>query len=143
MVARVVVFPEPVGPVTRKRPRGRRISSLQTSGRPICSKVRSLLGMRRKQMARSPRCRKTLSRRRSICIVDMGYFLRGRFRESSLGGGGLGVDLGGGGDFGGGGDAAENLELPVAHQRAHAVGERGPPQLGDGGELEGQLADLG
>ena len=37
IVAREVVLPEPVGPVTMYKPRGRRISSLQIMGRPISS----------------------------------------------------------------------------------------------------------
>ena len=44
-------------------PRGRLISSLQMVGRPICSKVRSWLGIRRSAIAMSPRWRKTATRK--------------------------------------------------------------------------------
>ncbi len=44
MLARLVVLPEPVGPVTRIKPRGRTMSRLIASGMPTCSKDRNWLG---------------------------------------------------------------------------------------------------
>ena len=64
MLARLVVLPEPVGPVTSSRPRGRVMSRLMASGMPICSKVRNWLGMRRSTMPMLPRCLKTATRKR-------------------------------------------------------------------------------
>ena len=61
----MVLLPEPVGPVTRNRPRGRVTSRLQTSGTPSCSGVRSLLGICRSTIATLPRCLKTLTRNRA------------------------------------------------------------------------------
>ena len=43
IVASVVVLPDPVGPVTRSRPRGRSSSSMTFGESPICSNDRSLL----------------------------------------------------------------------------------------------------
>ena len=62
IVASDVVLPDPVGPVTMYRPRGRRISSLQIGGRPISSNVISWLGINRSAIATSPRCLKIATR---------------------------------------------------------------------------------
>ncbi len=56
--ARLVVLPEPVGPVTRISPRGRVISSSMTAGSPSCSKVRNSFGIRRSTSPMLPRCLK-------------------------------------------------------------------------------------
>ena len=69
IVASEVVLPEPVGPVTMKRPRGRRISSLTIGGSPISSKVSSVFGISRSTIATSPRCRKTATRKRASVAV--------------------------------------------------------------------------
>ena len=61
-----VVFPDPVGPVTKNNPRGRVMRSLTTGGRPICSIVRNSLGIRRSTMAIVPFCLKTLTRNRAL-----------------------------------------------------------------------------
>ena len=71
MLARLVVLPEPVGPVTRSRPRGRMISRLMASGMPICSNVRNWLGMRRSTMPMLPRCLKTATRKRKPSVNSM------------------------------------------------------------------------
>ena len=65
-LASVVDFPDPVGPVTRNRPRGRQTIFLQTSGTPSCSGVSILLGICRSTMAIVPRCLKTLTRNRAM-----------------------------------------------------------------------------
>ena len=44
MLARLVVLPEPVGPVTSSKPRGRMMSRRMASGMPICSKVMNCAG---------------------------------------------------------------------------------------------------
>ena len=63
--ARVVVLPEPVGPVTRTRPRGRMIRSLSTGGVPRSSKLKSLLGICRRTMPTKPFCLKIETRKRA------------------------------------------------------------------------------
>ena len=63
--ASVVDLPEPVGPVTRMRPRGLNSRSLTDSGRPICSKVSILLGIWRSTMPKLPFSLKTLTRNRA------------------------------------------------------------------------------
>ena len=64
--ARLVVLPEPVGPVTRIRPRGRWINCSMTGGRPSCSKVRNSLGIRRSTSPMLPRCLKMATRNRAM-----------------------------------------------------------------------------
>ena len=61
----MVVLPEPVGPVTRIRPRGLYSSSLADSGMPICSKVSILLGICRMTMPKLPFSLNTLTRNRA------------------------------------------------------------------------------
>ena len=65
IAASVVDLPEPVGPVTRTRPRGRSASLAITGGRPRSSKVRTLNGICRMTIATQPRCLKTLPRKRA------------------------------------------------------------------------------
>ena len=62
--ASVVDLPEPVGPVTRMRPRGLKRSSLTEGGRPICSSVRSVEGIIRRTQPQRPRSLKTETRKR-------------------------------------------------------------------------------
>ncbi len=62
--ASVVLFPEPVGPVTSTRPRGFFDSSEMMGGSPSSWKVRILKGMVRKAAATAPRCTKMLARKR-------------------------------------------------------------------------------
>ena len=64
--ARLVVLPEPVGPVTRISPRGRLIRSSMILGRPSCSKVKNSLGIRRSTSPTLPRCLNTATRNRAI-----------------------------------------------------------------------------
>ena len=64
-LASVVLLPEPVGPVTRNRPRGRWAIFLQTSGTPSCSGVSILLGICRSTIATVPFCLNTLTRKRA------------------------------------------------------------------------------
>ena len=71
MLARLVVLPEPVGPVTSSRPRGRMMSRRITSGMPICSKDMNSLGMRRSTMPMLPRCLKTATRKRTPLTNSM------------------------------------------------------------------------
>ncbi|MDT4857179.1 hypothetical protein FQZ97_915930 [compost metagenome] len=64
MPASVVDLPEPVGPVTRTRPRGRKARSPKILGALSCSSVRILLGMVR-NTAPAPRLwLKALTRKR-------------------------------------------------------------------------------
>ena len=63
--ASVVVLPEPVGPVTKIRPRGLKSSSLMDSGMPICSNVSILLGICRSTMPKLPFSLNTLTRKRA------------------------------------------------------------------------------
>src|SRR6266566_3962660 len=65
MAARVVLFPDPVGPVTSTRPRGRSASLATTTGRPRSSKVRTLKGIWRMTSDTQPRCLKQLPRKRA------------------------------------------------------------------------------
>jgi hypothetical protein len=62
--ASVVDFPEPVGPVTSTRPRGRFESSATIGGSPSSAKVRILNGIVRNAPATAPRCMKTFARNR-------------------------------------------------------------------------------
>ena len=64
MAASVVVLPDPVGPVTRIKPRCSLASLVTTSGRPRSSAVGTWLRTRRNTMATEPRCRNTLVRKR-------------------------------------------------------------------------------
>ncbi len=64
MAARVVVLPEPVGPVTSTRPRCSLDSRPTTSGRPSWSKLAADVRTRRKIMATEPRWRNTFTRNR-------------------------------------------------------------------------------
>ncbi len=66
MAASVVVLPDPVGPVTRISPRGRRIRSLSTGGVPRSVKVISFKGICRSTMATFPRCLKIATRNRAM-----------------------------------------------------------------------------
>ncbi len=63
--ARVVLLPEPVGPVTSTRPRGRVASSATTGGSPSSSKVRILNGIERNAPDTAPRWTKMLARNRA------------------------------------------------------------------------------
>src|SRR5579862_4658493 len=65
MLASDVVLPEPVGPVTSTRPRGRSSSLRTAGGRPISSSVMRFFGMSRNATPTAPRCRYTLARNRS------------------------------------------------------------------------------
>src|SRR3989441_3852191 len=64
MAARVVVFPEPVGPVTSTRPRASLASFCTTGRSPNSSNVGPPMRSFRKTMLTPPRCRKTLARNR-------------------------------------------------------------------------------
>ena len=71
IVASVVDLPEPVGPVTRIRPRGFSARSATTFGSPSSSKVLILNGIARNAPATLPRCTKTLPRKRdSFCTLN-------------------------------------------------------------------------
>ncbi len=63
-LASVVDFPEPVGPVTRIRPRGFLDRSVTMGGRLSSSKVMILKGMARNAPATFPRCTKMFPRNR-------------------------------------------------------------------------------
>ena len=63
--ASVVDLPEPVGPVTSTNPRGLRVNSVSTSGRPSDSRLRISEGIRRKAAEIEPRWKKTLMRKRA------------------------------------------------------------------------------
>ena len=65
MLARVVVLPLPVGPVTRMRPRGLKRRSRICAGRPICSRVSIFDGIWRRTRPTWPFCRKMLTRKRA------------------------------------------------------------------------------
>ena len=62
--ARVVDLPEPVGPVTNTKPRGRSEKSDTTLGRPSSATVTILYGICRIAIATHPRCLNTLPRKR-------------------------------------------------------------------------------
>ncbi len=64
IAARVVVFPEPVGPVTSTRPRGSSASRRTTSGIPISSNVGPPNRSVRSTSEIEPRWRKTFTRNR-------------------------------------------------------------------------------
>ena len=55
--ARVVDFPEPVGPVTRTNPAGRSAKDERMSGRFRSTSDGMTNGMRRKTAVQDPRCR--------------------------------------------------------------------------------------
>ncbi len=63
--ARVVDLPEPVGPVSSTKPRGLRVNSSSTSGRPSDSRLRISVGIRRKAAEIAPRWKKQLTRNRA------------------------------------------------------------------------------
>src|SRR6266404_3624465 len=65
MHASVVVLPEPVGPVTRNTPRGRRQIDSAIRGSPICWKVMMLFGIRRSTRLATPFCLKIETRKRA------------------------------------------------------------------------------
>ena len=52
----VVVFPDPVGPVTRTKPEVRLQTSRMTCGSPRLSKAGILVGITRRAPATEPRC---------------------------------------------------------------------------------------
>ena len=62
--AKLVVFPEPVGPVTSSKPRGRTIKLRIASGIRRISNDKNWLGMRRSTMPMEPRCLNTATRNR-------------------------------------------------------------------------------
>ena len=64
MAASVVVFPEPVAPVTRIRPRCSFASFCTPGGRFSCSKVGTVFGMTRNAKEIAPRWRYALTRKR-------------------------------------------------------------------------------
>ena len=63
--ASVVDLPEPVGPVTSTRPRGRSHMSETVLGRPSSSSGRIVNGTRRNAPATAPRCMNRLARNRA------------------------------------------------------------------------------
>ena len=65
IAASVVLLPEPVGPVTRMRPRGLSASLAMTGGSPSCWNVSTLKGIIRMTIATQPRCLNTLPRKRA------------------------------------------------------------------------------
>src|SRR5262245_7248571 len=65
IAASVVLLPEPVGPVTSTRPRGRSDSLATIGGSPSSSKVRTLKGICRITSDTQPRCLKQLPRNRA------------------------------------------------------------------------------
>ncbi len=65
IAASVVLLPEPVGPVTRTRPRGRSASLEITAGSRNSSNVLTLKGIIRTTSDTQPRCLKTLPRKRA------------------------------------------------------------------------------
>src|SRR3989449_5423346 len=65
IAASVVLFPEPVGPVTSTSPRGRSASCATTAGSPSSSNVRTLKGICRITSETQPRCLKQLPRNRA------------------------------------------------------------------------------
>ena len=70
MAERLVVFPEPVGPVTRMRPRGSSESERTTGGRPSCSMPGDPTCTRRNTKATEPRWRKALTRKRPTPVTE-------------------------------------------------------------------------
>ncbi len=67
IAASVVDFPEPVGPVTRIKPRGRSDRSAITFGSLSSSKLLMLNGICRMTIETQPRCLKQLPRKRASC----------------------------------------------------------------------------
>src|SRR6266850_3522290 len=65
IAASVVLLPEPVGPVTSTRPRGRSASCAITGGSPRSSKVFTLKGICRITTETQPRCLKQFPRKRA------------------------------------------------------------------------------
>ncbi len=65
IAARVVLLPEPVGPVTRTKPRGFAVSSRSTCGTPSESSAGISCGTRRKAALTEPRWKKQLTRKRA------------------------------------------------------------------------------
>ncbi len=65
IAASVVLLPEPVGPVTSTRPRGRSASLATTCGNPSSSNVRTVNGICRITSDTQPRCLKQLPRKRA------------------------------------------------------------------------------
>ncbi len=68
IAARVVDFPDPVGPVTITRPLRIEASLRSWVGRPNCSMVMMLVGMIRNTAPAPRRCLKRLTRKRPILI---------------------------------------------------------------------------
>ena len=58
-------MPEPVGPVTRTKPRGLRVNSSSTGGSPSDSRLWISVGMWRKAAEIAPRWKKQLTRKRA------------------------------------------------------------------------------
>src|ERR1041384_3289525 len=65
IAARVVLLPDPVGPVTSTRPRGLSARPATTAGRPSSSNVLTLNGICRMTSDTQPRCLKQLPRNRA------------------------------------------------------------------------------
>ncbi len=65
IAARVVLLPDPVGPVTSTRPRGLSDSRATTPGNPRSLNVRTLKGICRITSDTQPRCLKQLPRNRA------------------------------------------------------------------------------
>ena len=65
IAARVVLLPEPVGPVTRTKPRGLAVSSRSTCGTPRESSAGMSWGTSRKAALTAPRWKKQLTRKRA------------------------------------------------------------------------------
>ncbi len=65
IAASEVDLPEPVGPVTRTSPRGFRVKSSSTCGRPSSSSSGIWWGIRRNAALIEPRWKKQLTRKRA------------------------------------------------------------------------------
>ena len=65
IAASVVLLPEPVGPVTRTKPRGFLVRSRSTCGTPSESSAGISCGTRRKAALTEPRWKKQLTRKRA------------------------------------------------------------------------------
>ena len=65
IAASVVDLPEPVGPVTRTKPRGFAVRSRSTGGTPSVSRPGISCGTRRKAALTEPRWKKQLTRKRA------------------------------------------------------------------------------
>ena len=63
--ASVVDLPEPVGPVTRTKPRGLRVNSAAPARQPELLEAPISFGIRRKAALIEPRWKKTLTRKRA------------------------------------------------------------------------------